>query len=81
MLLSCVVPRNLSHPQLSYENCCKTENEKCDILKTLCRITYSFSSFSFLDFRNINFLHSPIFLQKKRNEAHGDSANPGGTSR
>nr|XP_045254475.1 NIPA-like protein 2 isoform X1 [Macaca fascicularis] len=34
-----------------------------------------------LDFRNINFLHSPIFLQKKRNEAHGDSANPGGTSR
>nr|KAF6405371.1 NIPA like domain containing 2 [Rousettus aegyptiacus] len=34
-----------------------------------------------LDFRNINFLHSPVFPQKKRNEAYCDSANSGGTSR
>nr|XP_036851494.1 NIPA-like protein 2 isoform X7 [Manis javanica] len=34
-----------------------------------------------LDFRNTSFLHSPVFSQKKRNEAHCDSANPGGTSR
>jgi hypothetical protein len=51
---------------------------KHDILKTLCRITYPFS---FIDFRNTNFLHPPIFPQKKRNEAHCDSADAGGTSR
>nr|XP_036851495.1 NIPA-like protein 2 isoform X8 [Manis javanica] len=39
------------------------------------------SCMSVTDFRNTSFLHSPVFSQKKRNEAHCDSANPGGTSR
>ena len=58
-----IVLGNSSHPQPSYDNRCKIKKEKCGILKTLCRIIYTllFLSFPLLGFRNISFLHSPVF--------------------